>query len=80
MPTETARPESIEEVIDDLLPDELEWRRIVRTYPLPALAVAVVGGFFLGRYHGTEIVEAVTAYARREVSRNVATLFDEAGG
>jgi hypothetical protein len=64
--------------VDDLLPEELDWRRMVRSYPLPVLAAAAVGGFLLGRRHGDEIVAALRAFVDREVSKNVQSLLGEA--
>ena len=65
------RPSTIDDVLDEVLPEELEWERLVRSYPLPALAVAAVGGFLLALSHGPTIVSAVTGYLSAQVSRNV---------
>lgn len=65
---------TVEAIIDELLPEELEWERLVRTYPVPALAIAAVGGFFIGLRHGPEILSAVSGYMAAEVSRNVGDL------
>jgi hypothetical protein len=61
----------VEEILDEILPESLEWERLVRTYPVPALAVAAAGGFYLGLRHGTAILAAVSSYVAAEVSRNV---------
>lgn len=68
---------SADRVIDEVLPEELEWRRLVQSYPLPAVAVAAVGGFFLGRHHGALLLSALGAFATREVSRNVSNLLGD---
>lgn len=65
------RPSTIDDLLDEVLPEELEWDRMVRSYPLPALAVAAVGGFLLGVSHGSAIVSAVSGYLAAQVSRNV---------
>jgi hypothetical protein len=65
------RPSTIDDFLDEILPEELEWERLVRSYPLPALAVAAVGGLLLGLSHGTAIVSAVSGYLSAQVSRNV---------
>jgi hypothetical protein len=65
------RPSTIDDLLDEVLPEELEWDRMVRSYPLPALAVAAVGGFLLGLSHGPAIVAAVTGYVSAQVTRNV---------
>lgn len=65
---------SPEAILDELLPEELEWERLVRAYPVPALALAAIGGFYLGLRHGPEIVTAVSGFVASEVSRNVSEL------
>ncbi|HEX9730519.1 MAG TPA: hypothetical protein VGG06_00855 [Thermoanaerobaculia bacterium] len=69
-----------DEVVDELLPIDFDWRRLVRAYPIPALAVAVAGGFFIGRRHGAELVSAATALVTEEVTRNVHSLLETTGG
>jgi len=54
--------------LDELLPEELEWERVVRTYPLVALAVAGIAGYLLGVRSGAPILAAVGETATRRVS------------
>lgn len=68
-----------DELIDELLPESLEWRRLVRRYPMPALAVAAAFGFFVGKNHGSAIVAAVGAFAGRQATRAVEQLLGEDG-
>lgn len=65
---------SVEAILDELLPEELEWERLVRSYPVPALALAAIGGFVIGLRHGPEILTAVSGFVAAEVSRNVSEL------
>ena len=65
------RPSTIDDLLDEVLPEELEWERIVRSYPLSALAAAAVGGLLLGISHGPAIVSAVSGYLSTQVSRSV---------
>lgn len=67
----------VEEILDEILPENLEWERLVRTYPVPALALAAAGGFYLGLRHGTAILAAVSSYLAAEVSRNFGDLFGQ---
>jgi hypothetical protein len=55
-------------LLDELLPEELEWERMVRTYPLAALLVAGVAGYLLGLRSGAPILAAVGATATRRVT------------
>jgi hypothetical protein len=54
--------------LDDLLPEELEWERLVRSYPLAALLVAGVAGYLLGLRSGGPILAAVGETATRRVT------------
>lgn len=75
--TELLERESIvEELLDELMPEGVDWQRLVVRYPIPSLLLAAVGGFFLGRSRGSEILSALSGYAASEVSRNVHHLFD----
>jgi hypothetical protein len=65
------RDSIVDELVDELVPAELDWERLVENYPLPALALAALGGFFLGRRHGREILAAVSTFAAAQVSANV---------
>jgi hypothetical protein len=65
---------SVEAILDELLPEELEWERLVRTYPVPAVALAAIGGFVIALRHGPEILSAVSGFLAAEVSRNVSEL------
>lgn len=72
------RDESVaERIVDELVPAELDWRRMVRTYPLVALGIAALGGYLVGRRHGPELVDAVRSFVEREVTRNVRTLLGD---
>ena len=71
------RESIVEELIDEIVPEGVDWQRLVVRYPIPSLLVAAVGGFFLGRRHGPVIVGALSTFAAGEVSRNVGQLFDQ---
>ena len=69
-------PDVTYDLVDELIPEGLDWERLVRRYPIPALLLAAVGGFLLGRTRGPEILGAVSGFAADELSRN----FNEALG
>ncbi|MEO6196122.1 MAG: hypothetical protein ABIS20_24135 [Thermoanaerobaculia bacterium] len=76
--SELQEPESIvEELIDEIVPEGMDWQRLVMRYPIASLLAAAAGGFFLGRRHGPEVVGALSTFAAGEVSRNVGQLFDQ---
>ena len=75
-----AKTSVADELIDDLLPENLDWRELVCSYPLPALILSGLAGFFLGRRHGAAILEALSDFASREVDRNVSALLGDDRG
>lgn len=62
---------SADQVVDELLPDDLDWTDLVLRYPKVSLALAAVGGFLLGRSRGPEIVDALSQFAADRVSDGV---------
>jgi len=62
--------------VDDLVPEELDWQGMVRSYPLTALSVAVVGGFLVGRFHGERILQSLSELAARRVDETVDRFLD----
>ena len=56
-------------LVDSVLPASLDWQGLVRAYPLPALAVAAIGGYWLGRMRGPRILGALTAFAASSVTQ-----------
>ncbi len=58
-------------LIDDLVPPEVDWRQIVRRHPWPALFLAGLGGYLLGRSQGQTLVRAVSALAVSRVESEV---------
>ncbi len=66
-----------DQLIDELMPEELDWRQVVTSYPVTSLAVAAVGGYLLGRSRGSLMVGALGAFASDTVSRNVNALIGE---
>ena len=66
-----------DQLVDDLLPDDVDWRRLVVDYPIASLAAAGVGGYLLGRGRGSAIVAALAAFASETVSRNLNSLLGQ---
>ena len=74
-----------ERLIDELLPEELDWEGLVRSYPIPCLLAATAFGFVVGRNHGSAILGALVSFAGLRASRALEevlerTAGDEAGG
>lgn len=64
-------------ILDELLPEQVDWERLVRSYPLPALALAAAAGFYLAVSRGPVVVSAVTGWAAGEMTRRVNDLVGE---
>jgi hypothetical protein len=64
-------------IVDELLPDDLDWRELVCSYPIPVLVLSALGGFLLGSRHGNEILSAFSSFATREVDRNISSLLGD---
>lgn len=61
----------IDRFVDELMPDGLEWRRMVTSYPRASLAVAAVGGYLLGRNRGLTLLGAFSGFVMHQVGQNV---------
>lgn len=73
----TPDEEKAHEVVDEVMPEEFEWERLVRDYPVPSLVLAVVGGFWLGRSRGRVISGAVAAWAASRLVEQVNELLGD---
>ncbi len=74
MGAETEATSFTDGMLDELLPEEFDWRAQVRSYPLPALLLATVAGFLLGRAHGTELARSLANLATDRVVDKVSSL------
>ncbi len=89
-PLDPADPPSMaDELLDDLIPPDLDWRGIVRRHPVPSLLVAAAVGYWLGRgRRGSALADALTGAAAASVVARVGGLvggfdgddFDSIGG
>lgn len=60
-----------DELLDELLPNELDWQGLVRSYPKTSLVVAAVGGYYIGYSKGRSLLDGLAALAGDTVSRGV---------
>lgn len=68
-------PSLADELLDDLMPPEVDWRGVVRRHPIPALLVAAAAGYWLGRSRRSHVlVEALTGAVAAGVVSRVAGL------
>jgi hypothetical protein len=60
-----------DDIVGELMPEEVDWEHLVRSYPVPALALAAAAGFWLGATRGPTVLSAVTGWAAGEMTRRV---------
>ena len=73
----TDRGDFADQLLDELLPEGFDWRRLVTRYPIACLTAAAFGGYVLGRSRGSTMVGALGAFASDTVSRNLNSLLGE---
>jgi hypothetical protein len=65
---ESARADSlVDRWIDEVVPPELDWKDLVRGYPVASVLAVAAGGFYLGAVHGRRIVEALSDLVTQRV-------------
>lgn len=67
-------PESMpdaEQWLDEVLPDDLDWRGLVLSYPRISMGIASATGFWIGLRHGPAILQAVSDFAGRTVNEQI---------
>ena len=66
-----ARATLADELLDEILPDELDWQGLVRSYPKTSVLVAVLGGYYVGFNKGRALFDGLAELAGDTVSRAV---------
>jgi len=60
-----------DEILDEILPEEIDWRQLVRSYPKSTLTLAAVAGFLLGRSRGRKLIHDVTQFVADSVDEGL---------
>ena len=63
-------------LLDKVIPDEIDWRDLVRRHPLLAIGAAAGLGFLLGRARGASIVAGASAAVTTAVMRQLSDVFE----
>jgi len=64
-----------DEILDEILPEEVDWRQLVWSYPKSTLALAAIAGYWLGRSRGRRLFAAATQFAGDSVTDGVNEFF-----
>jgi hypothetical protein len=62
--------------LDKVIPDEIDWRDLVRRHPLISVGIAGGLGFLLGRAKGAAIVAGISAGLTGAVMRQLSDVFE----
>jgi len=65
------------DLVGEAFPEQFDWERLVRSYPIPALLLAAAGGFVLGRSRGNAVIAALGAFAASQVADEVHRVLGE---
>lgn len=71
----TASQSLADDIIDELVPEEIDWREVVASYPKLSVSLVAVAGFWLGRTRGRAIVAGISALAADAVNEGINELF-----
>ena len=63
-------------LLDKVIPDEIDWRDLVRRHPLAAVGIAAGLGFLVGRSKGAAIVAGASAAVTGAVMRQLSDVLD----
>jgi hypothetical protein len=63
-------------LLDKVIPDEIDWRDMVRRHPVVTVGAAAMVGFLLGRSKGAAIVAGLSAGLTTAVMRQLSDVFE----
>lgn len=65
-----------ERVLDQILPEDLDWEDKVLSYPKTALIVAAGLGFALGKRHGLRLTSVAGSFAANRVANTISDVLE----
>ncbi len=65
-----------ERLLDQVLPEDLDWEDKVLRYPVAALVIATGVGYALGSRHGTRLTSVVSSFAAERVASTIGDVLD----
>jgi hypothetical protein len=64
-----------DEIIDELVPSEVDWKAAVTSYPKLSISLVAAAGFWLGRTRGRAILAGITGIAAETVNESINEFF-----
>lgn len=64
-------------LLHNILPENFDWQELVRAHPIPAVALAALGGFALGRIKGEWVLRVLGTFAAAQITRQVNQLLGD---
>jgi hypothetical protein len=71
---------AVDDFLDELMPDAVDWRQLVVKYPRASLAAAAAAGFWLARSRSNLVLGAIGSYFAASIGEVVNELGDRARG
>jgi hypothetical protein len=69
----------VDDFLDEMLPESVDWRHLVDKYPLACVAAAAFAGFWLARTKREMILAAAGSYLAASVGEAVEEIGERAG-
>ena len=63
-------------LLDKVIPDEIDWRDLVRRHPMLSVGLAAALGFLIGRSKGAAIIAGASAAVTSGVMRQLSDVLD----
>ena len=70
----------VDDFLDELLPEAVDWRHLVTKYPLASVAVAAAAGFWLARTKSEVVLAAAGSYLAATVGEAINEVGEAASG
>jgi hypothetical protein len=75
-PEERRRRLNADFLLDKVIPDEIDWRDLVRRHPMVSVGLAAGLGFLIGRSKGAAIIAGTSAAVSSAIMRQLSDVLD----
>ena len=71
MDDESKTPSVEDEWVDRVVPESLNWKQLVRDYPLASVGAVAFVGYVVGRYQGDRLMDLARDTVKRQVDDSI---------